>query len=111
MANIPISPVPISAQAMADLLCTVVLLCRGVCDNGVPFWAYVCMKPSMAEAFKEAREQGAFNLEDFGTVVEWGEGEKIPEVVQARMKREYGVDEDYETKLIQSLRGGMASGS
>ena len=101
--NLYIPPVPISAAAMADLLCTMVVVCRGVRENGNPFWAYVCMKPSMAESFRAARESGIFNLEDYGTIVQWGEGEEIPADIEAKMAREYGTDPDYESKLIAAL--------
>ncbi|NBX02770.1 MAG: hypothetical protein EBR02_01630 [Alphaproteobacteria bacterium] len=63
----------------------------------------MAVKPSMAEAFKEAREKGGFNLDEFGTIIEWGEGEQIPAEVEARMIRDHGIDPDYENKLIQAL--------
>lgn len=87
---------------MADLLCTVMVLCKGM-SNGKPFWAYVCIKPSMAKAFKEARERGSFNLEEYGTIIENGEGDKVPQDVERRMERDYGVKHDYEAQLLRAI--------
>lgn len=103
MSNVHMSPPPLSAQAMADLLCTLLVCCRGVRDDGKAFWAYLCIKPSMAASFKEARESGSFVLEDYGTVVEWGEGEKIPEEVEERMAKQFGADAHYEDKILKAL--------
>ena len=57
----------------------------------------------MALPFKEARERGSFVLEDYGTVIEWGEGDEVPEVVKQRMALEYGATPDYESQLLQAL--------
>ena len=103
MSNLQIPPSPLSAQAMADLLCTILVCCKGQREDGKPFWAYLCIKPSMALAFKEARERGSFSLEDFGTVIEWGEGDEVPDDVKHRMALEYGANPDYESKLLQAL--------
>jgi hypothetical protein len=90
-----------SQNAMADLLCTIMVLCRG-CDNrGKPCWAYMCIKPSMAKSFKEAREKGAFNLEEYGSVIEHGEGSEPPEDVKKIMERDYGMNHNYEDDLLR----------
>ncbi|NBO18541.1 MAG: hypothetical protein EBV03_04810 [Proteobacteria bacterium] len=99
-----ITPPPLSSQSMADLLCTMVLLCRGNDMYGRRFWAYMCIKPSMAEAFRKAREAGNFNLGEYGTIIEAGEGETVPQDVQQRMARDYGVRPDYEQELLSIFR-------
>lgn len=109
MSNVHMSPPPLSAQAMADLLCTLLVRCSGVRENGKPFWAYLCIKPSMAASFKEARESDNFVLEDYGTVIEWGEGAEIPADVQRRMKEQYGADPGYEGKLLDAIEAYKAA--
>lgn len=101
---IEISPPPLSTQSMADLMCTVVVLCRGENEYGHKFWAYIGLKPSMAKAFHEACESASFNLEEYGTVIEYGEGSYVPSVVRKRMERYYGVDHEYEDHLREALQ-------
>lgn len=96
-------PLQLSAQAMADLLCTLIVLCRGVDEHQQPIWAYLCLKPSMAAAFKVARDAGGFDIADYGTVLESGNGaEPPPEVVQ-RMQRDYGVNPHFEQDLLDAV--------
>jgi hypothetical protein len=99
-----ITPPPLSSQSMADLLCTIVLLCRGQDMYERDFWAYMCIKPSMAEAFKNARDKGSFNLGDYGTIIEAGEGTEVPPEIKARMARDYGAKDEYEEELLQTIR-------
>jgi len=104
MANVHITPPPLSAQSMADLLCTVILLCRGVGTDKKPFWAYMCIKPSMAESFKEARNKGVFQLENYGTIIELGEGDEVPSEIKQRMERDYGVNHHFEEDLMAAIK-------
>lgn len=83
---------PLSQQSVADLLCTIIVLCKGQDADGKPIWAYVCMKPSMVSAFKYARERGGFDVADYGTVLESGEGAEPPSSIRIRMERDYGVN-------------------
>ena len=93
----------LSPQSMADLFCTIMLLCHGKHPNGKPFWAYICIKPSMAKAFKEARDKGNINLEDYGTIIEWGDGADVPADIKTRMARDYGANHQYEHDLIKAV--------
>ncbi len=104
MGTVHLTPPPLSTQSMADLLCTVVVLCHGVSAHNRPFWAYLCIKPSMAKLFKDACNSGAFNLEDYGTIIEYGEGDTVPPHVQRRMERYYGVNHCYESTLFEYTR-------
>lgn len=103
MATVQVTPPPISQAAMADLLCTIMILCRGMGENGKACWAYMCIKPSMAKSFKDARERGAFDIEDYGTVIEYGEGANPPDDVKRRMEREYGMNHNYEDDLLRAV--------
>lgn len=100
---VPITPPPLSVQSIADLTSTIMVLCRGRHEDGGNFWAYMYVKPSMAKAFHDARENGCFPLEDYGTVIEWGEGETPPLEVKDMMERKYGVNHDYESELIHAI--------
>ena len=104
MGQVQITPPPLSSQALADLMCTIILLCHARHEDGSPFWAYLCIKPSMAKAFQEARDSGTMDIEEFGTVLEWGEGEEVPPETRAHMERDYAVKHDYEKQLLQAIQ-------
>jgi hypothetical protein len=103
VATLHISPSPISPQAMADLLCTIVLLFRGKDKYNRDFWAYICIKPSMADAFKQACDSGSINITDFGTILEAGEGAEPSYEVKMRMEHDFGVRHDYEDQLRRAI--------
>ena len=103
MSTMHITPPPLSDHAMADLLCTIMILCRGNTPTGSPFWAYMCIKPSMAQAFKEARERGAFALGDFGTLIESGEDIDPPLEIQQRMERDFGMNHHFEQDILNAI--------
>ena len=102
MALVQMTPPPISHNAMADLLCTIMVLCRGIGENGKPCWAYMCIKPSMAKAFADARDKGAFDIEEYGSIIEAGEGAEPPADIKARMEREYGMNHNFEEDLMRA---------
>ena len=101
--TIHITPPPLSTQSINDLLYTIVLMCQGKDQYQRDFWAYMCIKPSMAESFKQARDRGDMNLSEYGTVIEAGEGIDSPAEVKERMTREYGVRHDYEDQLLRAI--------
>ncbi len=103
MALGQIPAAPISQNAMADLLCTIMILCRGTGEDGKPCWAYMCIKPSMAKAFKEARDKGIFDIENYGAIIESGEGAEPSDEVKRRMESEYGMNHNYEDSLLQAI--------
>lgn len=70
-----------------------VLLVRGENENGGKIYAYVAIRADKLESFMEAQKQGTFYPEDFGIVVESGEGEPSDEV-KHRMTTEYGFNHD-----------------
>ncbi|MFO0952940.1 MAG: DUF2610 domain-containing protein [Isosphaeraceae bacterium] len=93
-----------NATEFADMLCTIVVLCRGKDMYNRNFWAYMLIKPSKAKAFRQARERGAMNLGDFGTIVEAGEGNDPPADVKKKMAEKHGVQDDLEEKLLKEIR-------
>jgi hypothetical protein len=100
---IHVTPPPISDQAMADLLCTLMVLCKGYDAKKNPIWAYLCIKPSMAKSFKEARERGNIDISDYGTVIESGEGVEPSEAIKKRMEQDYGMNHSYEQELLDKI--------
>lgn len=95
---------PLAHDAMADLLCTIMILCRGSDEDGEDCWAYMCVKPSMAQAFKDARDKGIFDIEEYGTVIESGSGIEPPVEIKRRMERDFGMNHSYEDGLAAAIR-------
>ena len=102
MVSVHLSP-PSSSRHMADLLCTIIVLCQASDERGDPFWSYLCLKPSMVQAFREARLKGSCNLDDFGTIIEHGKGNAVPLDVKLRMERDFGVNHRLEDDLAKAI--------
>lgn len=66
-----------------------VLLVRGEDPEGTPIYAYVAVRADKLEAFMKAQDSGLFYPDDYGIIVEAGEGEPDDEV-RKRMEDEYG---------------------
>lgn len=66
-----------------------VLLVRGESPEGEGIYAYVAVRADRLEEFMEAQNSGMFYPEDFGVVIESGEGEPTDDVKE-RMERDYG---------------------
>jgi hypothetical protein len=65
------------------------LLVRGESPEGQPIYAYVAVRADKLEAFMKAQEEGLFHPDDYGVIVEAGEGDPDEEV-RKRMEEEYG---------------------
>lgn len=70
-----------------------VLLVRGESPEGKKIFAYIAIRADKLETFMEAQKQGTFYPEDFGIVLESGEGEPSDEV-RSRMTSEYGFNHE-----------------
>ncbi len=81
-----------------------VILCQGALAGGQPYWAYLNVSAIKIKAFKKAQRSGAFNLEDYGTIVAWGHGADVPDDVKARMEKEHGVNHGFESEIRKKLR-------
>ena len=66
-----------------------ILLVRGENPDGVPIYAYVAVRADRLEEFMEAQKGGLFYPQEYGVVVESGEGEPTAEVTK-KMEEEYG---------------------
>lgn len=65
------------------------LLVRGEAPEGGQIYAYVAVRADKLEDFMRAQEEGMFHPDDYGVIVEAGEGEPDAEVMK-RMEEEYG---------------------
>lgn len=66
-----------------------ILLVRGESPDSLPIFAYVAVRADRLQEFMQAQNSGMFYPEDFGVIVESGEGEPTDEV-REKMEREYG---------------------
>ncbi len=77
-----------SEQNVADkTVC--ILLVRGENPDGGSIYAYVAVRADKLESFMEAQQSGVFYPEDYGVIIESGEGEPT-EDVRKKMEEEYG---------------------
>jgi hypothetical protein len=70
-----------------------VLLIRGESPEGKPIFAYLAIRADKLQAFMEAQQSGTFYPEEYGMVIESGEGEPSDEIKQ-KMTKEYGFNHD-----------------
>lgn len=70
-----------------------VLLVRGTGDAGQPIFAYVGVRADKLDDFMKAQADGTFYPEDYGVVIESGEGEPSEEI-RTKMETEYGFNHD-----------------
>lgn len=66
-----------------------ILLVRGENQDANPIFAYVAVRADKLESFMEAQKRGTFYPEDYGVIIEAGEGEPSEEIRQ-KMETEYG---------------------
>ncbi len=66
-----------------------ILLVRGENPDGGSIFAYVAVRADKLEAFMEAQQSGVFYPEDYGVIIESGEGEPT-EDTRKKMEEEYG---------------------
>lgn len=66
-----------------------ILLVRGESPDTKKIYAYVAIRADKLESFMEAQRNGLFYPEDYGMVIESGEGDPSQEVKE-RMTHEYG---------------------
>lgn len=78
----------VSEQVIAEkTVC--ILLVRGENPEGNSIYAYVAVRADRLESFMAAQKTGTFYPEDFGVIIEAGEGEPSAEV-RRKMETEYG---------------------
>jgi len=70
-----------------------ILLVRGENPGGGKIYAYVAIRADKLESFMEAQKHGTFYPEDYGIIIESGEGEPS-EDVKSKMTKEYGFNHE-----------------
>lgn len=70
-----------------------VMLLQGETPTGAPTYAYVAVRADRLEAFMKAQNEPYFIPEDYGVILESGEGEP-PAEIREKMEREYGFNHD-----------------
>jgi hypothetical protein len=82
---------PTSQELAEKTVC--VLLVRGENPEGNPIYAYVAVRADKLESFMQAQNSGLFYPEDYGVIIEAGEGNPTA-AVQKKMEEEYGFNHD-----------------
>lgn len=70
-----------------------VLLVRGDDADGSPIYAYVGVRADKLKEFMEAQKHGMFHPEEYGVVIEAGQGDPDDDV-RKKMESEYGFNHD-----------------
>ncbi|HUN30676.1 MAG TPA: hypothetical protein VMU95_01550 [Trebonia sp.] len=70
-----------------------ILLVRGENPDGDPIYAYVAVRADKLKEFMAAQQGGTFYPEDYGEIIEAGEGEPSDEV-RHHMEAEYGFNHE-----------------
>lgn len=104
----------VSEQIIAEkTVC--ILLVRGENPDGNPIYAYVAVRADKLESFMAAQKSGTFYPEDFGVIIEAGEGEPSSDV-RKKMEEEYGFNHqvmvdipnpEKAREITTNLRGSM----
>ncbi len=88
-----------------------ILLVRGESPENTPIYAYVAVRADRLEEFMTAQNSGMFYPEDYGVIIESGDGEPEQDV-RERMERDYGFnhqmmvdipDADHAVDLTQKI--------
>ncbi len=84
-----------------------IALITGITPEDDVFWCYLAIPFDKYDAYRLAEQQGDFDLEDYGTVLAYGQGAKPPIEVKVKMREKYKLDKDFENKLavISDLLG------
>lgn len=89
----------------------IILLVRGENPDGLPIYAYVAVHADRLEEFMAAQTSGTFYPEDFGAIIEAGEGDPTQQV-RERMEKEYAFDHDSmvdipDAGLVAAIAGNL----
>lgn len=83
-----------------------VLLVRGENNEGKKIYAYVAIRADRLQEFMDAQKKGAFYPEEYGIIVEAGEGEPSQEVKE-KMTKEYGFNHDEMVDIPDTDKAGV----
>ena len=104
-----LKPYTAEELAAADHTSSVLVLDQGTLDNGVPYWAYLAVRPSKYAEFMEfTAARKPIRLTEYGVILEYGLDAEVPADVQQAMKQKHGFDNDYKAKLIREIKKAQA---
>ena len=84
----------------------VIVLDRGTCEDGRPYWLYIAVKHDKYREYMQAK--GMVTFTDYGKILRYGYAKEVPQSVKEEMKQRYGCDENYMQKLRADASGVTA---
>ena len=98
--------------ASADQDSAIISLSTGFQADGMPYYAYIAVKPSKyGEFYRLSKQRQSLDLEHYGSIIAAGPESEPPLPVTDRMVTEYGFDENFKKDLnaeFQKDRGKFA---
>lgn len=88
----------------ADKDVEILMLVKGTKADGKKFWCYLMVLPSKLMDFKKAEIAGDYILEDYGRIVEMGEGDEPDEDTKQRMADEHGANPNLEQEVLDAVK-------
>ena len=64
------------------------------------YWAYLAIPTENFTLYQAAAEYGDFNLEDYATVIAFGDGQQPPEDIKQTIYNKYKLDDEFEDNLL-----------
>ncbi len=86
-----------------DKLLHSIVFVRGVSPDKKPIWAFAAIQSNLYAKFKIAEAKGTYDLSQFGSIIEHGQGIQPPEEVLQHMRSAYGASMDFEENLLDEL--------
>lgn len=82
-----------------------IFLSKGTTRDNKPYWAYLMVPEENLLKYAEIRSSGkAFDLSDYGIILEWDIGTDPPKDVKEEMAKHYNAQEDFLEKFMTNLR-------
>lgn len=80
----------------------IIVLDRGISNDGRDYWLYLAIEPGKYEAFALAASgRQSIRFSDYGKILKLGYGKEVPASVKIEMKEKYGCDDHYMEKFMQ----------
>lgn len=79
-------------------------LSQGSLETGERYWAYILVPLDKVEPYQMASRTGDMDLQEFGTILQWGVGEEPPAETKAEMEKIYALQHNFSEKLVEELR-------
>ena len=87
-----------------DKIYGIICLSKGTLASGLPYYAYIVVKPSkFVEFYRLSAERKTIDLDDYGEVLAFATKAEPSKAVVSRMKNVYGFDERFQAVLFAEL--------